>query len=203
VPHGHWKTTTFTAGLRAGGIAAPWILDGPMDGNAFRAYVRSPSSSSVAYLGVHQPLAASRVLIILRAIGDTKMISLCCNIGDLCTAKERQDRYRPGRLAGKDLIGSARFELVKRFIGKAISSEAAWVHRNPCINLVAVGLDENDVPDFYLRLPQAASALTANVRRLRSRTHCLERERLAKRQAPGAMGQYAAGLCQASMKPAG
>jgi len=39
VPHGHWKTTTFTAGLRIGGIAAPWLLDGPMDGDAFRAYV--------------------------------------------------------------------------------------------------------------------------------------------------------------------
>ena len=39
VPHGHWKTTTFTAGLRVGGIAAPWIIDGPMDGAAFRAYV--------------------------------------------------------------------------------------------------------------------------------------------------------------------
>lgn len=40
VPHGHWKTTTFTAGLRLGGLAAPMILDGPMDGDAFRAYVR-------------------------------------------------------------------------------------------------------------------------------------------------------------------
>ena len=39
VPYGHWKTTTFTAGLRAGGLTAPMILDGPMDGDAFRAYV--------------------------------------------------------------------------------------------------------------------------------------------------------------------
>lgn len=39
VPHGHWKTTTFTAGLRISGIAAPMVIDGPMDGNAFRAYV--------------------------------------------------------------------------------------------------------------------------------------------------------------------
>jgi transposase len=39
VPHGHWKTTTFTAGLRIGGLAAPMILDGPMDGSVFRAYV--------------------------------------------------------------------------------------------------------------------------------------------------------------------
>jgi len=39
VPHGHWKTTTFTAGLRLGGMAAPMLLDGPMHGTAFRAYV--------------------------------------------------------------------------------------------------------------------------------------------------------------------
>ena len=40
VPHGHWKTTTFTAGLRLSGMAAPMVLDGPMDGAAFLAYVR-------------------------------------------------------------------------------------------------------------------------------------------------------------------
>jgi len=39
VPHGHWKTTTFTAGLRSDGLIAPFVLDGPMDGDAFRAYV--------------------------------------------------------------------------------------------------------------------------------------------------------------------
>jgi len=39
VPHGHWKTTTFTAGLRLNGLTAPMLLDGPMHGPAFRAYV--------------------------------------------------------------------------------------------------------------------------------------------------------------------
>ena len=39
IPHGHWKTTTFTAGLKLGGIAAPMLLEGAMDGAAFRAYV--------------------------------------------------------------------------------------------------------------------------------------------------------------------
>lgn len=39
VPHGHWKTTTFIAGLRVGGIAAPMVLDGPMNGPVFLAYV--------------------------------------------------------------------------------------------------------------------------------------------------------------------
>jgi len=40
IPHGHWKTTTFTAGLRINGLAAPMVLDGPMNGDAFLAYVR-------------------------------------------------------------------------------------------------------------------------------------------------------------------
>jgi transposase len=39
VPHGHWKTTTFTAGLRLDGLSAPIVLDGPMNGAAFLAYV--------------------------------------------------------------------------------------------------------------------------------------------------------------------
>jgi len=39
VPHGHWKTTTFTAGLRLDGLSAPMVLDGPMNGAAFLAYV--------------------------------------------------------------------------------------------------------------------------------------------------------------------
>ncbi|MGC6331837.1 IS630 family transposase, partial [Rhizorhabdus sp. FW153] len=39
VPFGHWKTMTFIAGLRLTGVTAPWVLDGPMDGDAFRVYV--------------------------------------------------------------------------------------------------------------------------------------------------------------------
>ena len=40
VPHGHWKTTTFTGALRLSGMTAPMVLDGPMNADAFRAYVR-------------------------------------------------------------------------------------------------------------------------------------------------------------------
>jgi transposase len=38
-PWGHWKTTTFTAGLRRDGLVAPYVLDGPMNGEAFLVYV--------------------------------------------------------------------------------------------------------------------------------------------------------------------
>jgi transposase len=39
IPHGHWKTTTFVAGLRLDGITAPMVLDGPINRDAFQAYV--------------------------------------------------------------------------------------------------------------------------------------------------------------------
>jgi transposase len=38
-PHGHWRATTFVAGLRSTGLTAPLVLDGPLSGKAFRAYV--------------------------------------------------------------------------------------------------------------------------------------------------------------------
>ena len=40
VPHGHWKTTTFLAALRIGGITAPLVVDGAINGDIFLAYVR-------------------------------------------------------------------------------------------------------------------------------------------------------------------
>ena len=39
VPHGHWKITTFVAGLRAGGVVAPMTCDGAINGELFVAYV--------------------------------------------------------------------------------------------------------------------------------------------------------------------
>jgi transposase len=39
VPHGHWKTSTFVAGLRTSGLTAPLVVDGAINGDIFRAYV--------------------------------------------------------------------------------------------------------------------------------------------------------------------
>ncbi len=38
-PFGRWKTSTFLAGLRANAVTAPCVFDGPINGEAFRAYV--------------------------------------------------------------------------------------------------------------------------------------------------------------------
>jgi transposase len=40
IPHGHWRTTTFVAGLRLSGLDAPMLIDGPINGESFLAYVR-------------------------------------------------------------------------------------------------------------------------------------------------------------------
>lgn len=39
IPHGHWKTTTFTGALRLTGMTAPFVHDGPMNGTIFQVYV--------------------------------------------------------------------------------------------------------------------------------------------------------------------
>jgi len=39
VPHRRWKTTTFLPALRHDRIDAPWLLEGPIDGESFRIYV--------------------------------------------------------------------------------------------------------------------------------------------------------------------
>ena len=39
-PYGNWQTTTFLAGLRCDGLTAPMILDGPIDGESFLAWVQ-------------------------------------------------------------------------------------------------------------------------------------------------------------------
>jgi transposase len=39
VPHGHWRTLTFLAALRCDRIDAPCVVDGPINGQSFLAYV--------------------------------------------------------------------------------------------------------------------------------------------------------------------
>ena len=70
VPHGHWQTTTFLAGLRQSGVIAPLVLDGPMTGPAFRAYVEQflAPSLSPGDVVVLDNLAAHKVDGVRQAI---------------------------------------------------------------------------------------------------------------------------------------
>lgn len=48
VPHGHWMTSTFIAGLRHDGIVAPCLFNCAMDGELFLAYVEQQLAPSLA-----------------------------------------------------------------------------------------------------------------------------------------------------------
>ena len=69
-PTGHWQTTTFVGALRATGLTAPLILDGPLTTAAFRAYVapllvstlRSGDIVVLDNLAVHKdPVSAQQI----------------------------------------------------------------------------------------------------------------------------------------------
>lgn len=74
VPHGHWKTLTFLAGLRHDRIVAPCVIDGPINGLSFTAWVSqslaptlSPGDIVIAdNLGSHK---GRQVRAALRAVG--------------------------------------------------------------------------------------------------------------------------------------
>ena len=73
VPHGHWKTTTFVAGLRLDGLTAPMVLDGPMTGGAFLAYVVQNLAPTLTAINtvVMDNLAAHHVAGVREAIEAT------------------------------------------------------------------------------------------------------------------------------------
>ncbi len=62
VPHGHWKTSTFLAALRCDGITAPCVIDGPINGEIFLAYVEQ----------ILVPTLRERDIVFIDNLGSTK-----------------------------------------------------------------------------------------------------------------------------------
>ena len=74
IPHGHWRTMTFLAALRHDRITAPLVLDGPINGEAFVAYVEQVLVATLTpgdvvimdNLGSHK---SSKVRALIRSAG--------------------------------------------------------------------------------------------------------------------------------------
>lgn len=62
VPHNHWKTLTFIAALRVDRVDAPWVIDGPINGELFTLYVEN----------VLVPTLAKGDIVILDNLGSHK-----------------------------------------------------------------------------------------------------------------------------------
>ena len=70
VPHGHWKTLTFIAALRCDRVDAPWVIDGPINGELFTLYVDKVLAPTLAKgdvvvldnLGSHKGQTARRAI---------------------------------------------------------------------------------------------------------------------------------------------
>ncbi len=70
IPHGHWKTVTFVGGLTLTGFVAPMLLDGPMDGECFLAWVEQMLAPTLrpGDIVVMDNLAAHKVVGVRQAI---------------------------------------------------------------------------------------------------------------------------------------
>lgn len=70
IPHGHWKTVTFVGGLTLAGFIAPMLLDGPMNGEAFRAWCEQMLAPALRprHIVVMDNLAAHKVDGVRQAI---------------------------------------------------------------------------------------------------------------------------------------
>lgn len=78
VPHGHWKTTTFTGALRPIGMTAPFVYGGAMNGNVFRAYVEQVlfptlSESDIVVMDNLPAHKAAGIRAAIEAVGATLM----------------------------------------------------------------------------------------------------------------------------------
>ena len=80
MPHGHWRTTTFVAGLRQSGVIARLVLDGPITGRAFRAYAEQFLAPSLVPgdVVVLDNLAAHKVAGVRQAIARPAPRSSTC-----------------------------------------------------------------------------------------------------------------------------
>ena len=103
VPHGHWKTSTFTGGLRLTGMTAALVYDGAMNGNVFFAYVEQilvPSLSEGETRRSKTCLRTRAVAFATRSRRQARSCSTCHLTVPILSDRERT-RQAQGAVASK------------------------------------------------------------------------------------------------------
>ena len=75
VPHRRWKTMTFIAALRHDRVDAPWLIDGPINGERFRLYVEQVLAPTLRpdNIVVMDNLGSHKGKAVRRAIRETEV----------------------------------------------------------------------------------------------------------------------------------
>jgi putative transposase len=134
VPHRRWKTMTFLAALRLDRIEAPWLIDGPINGERFRLYVekvllptlRPDDIVVIDNLGSHRGKAIRRLI---RSVG-ARLFFLPKYSPDLNPIEQLFAKLKHWlRKAAKRTI-----EAVSRAIGQTLDTVTSAECRNYFIN---------------------------------------------------------------------
>ena len=114
-PFGHWATQTFIAGLRCGGLTAPWVIDHPMNRETFDTYVETQLAPTLQ----HGDVVAGHLMDLL-----AQDFSYSSIVSDL---NEKGYRTR----AGKPWSRVAVFNMMPRLIevGPRIFNSDEWEQR--------------------------------------------------------------------------
>jgi transposase len=104
VPHGHWKTTTFVGALTTRGFIAPWVLDGPINRDAFETYIEK----------VLVPELKPGDIVVMDNLSSHKGVSVC----EMIQAAGAQLRYLPPYSPDFNPIENA-FSKLKALLRKA------------------------------------------------------------------------------------
>ena len=113
VPHGHWKRTTLIAGLRTAGIRVPYVFEGAINGQRFRAYIEQMLA----------PTLAPGDIVLLDNLRSHKV----AGIAEAIAAKEAQLIYLPPYSPDLNPIEQA-FATYKALLRKAAERtvESLW-----------------------------------------------------------------------------
>jgi len=134
VPHGHWRTMTFLAALRSDRIDAPCVLDGPVNGTNFLAYVEQFLTPTLASgdivvmdnLGSHKSNAVRRAI---RAVG-AKLFFLSPYSPDLNPIEQMFAKLKALLRKAAERTVTATWQRIGRLLDEFTPTECANYLRN-------------------------------------------------------------------------
>ena len=134
VPHGHWKTLTLVAALRVDGTTAPYVIDGPMDGATFLAYVEQVlaptlSKGDIVFMDNVRTHKVTGVAQALQAVG-AKLRYLPAYSPDLNPIENAYSKIKSGLRKAAARTVDALTKVVGRTIKAIAPSECAGYFRN-------------------------------------------------------------------------